>query len=220
MKPFAWSYSALNQFETCPRQYHRLRVLKDIIEAPSPQMADGNRQHKMLELRIKDGKPLPSDMKGLETLCQRVERIPATIVTEQKIALTEELKPTTYFAKDVWLRGVLDLAAIKSPRAYIIDYKTGKRKPDSTQLMLFAGMAFAQYKAVSTVNTAFWWLKTKEVDKETFHRKDSHLIWQHFVPKVNHMRDSIAAGNFPARPSGLCRGWCPVKDCEHWEPKR
>ena len=22
------------------------------------------------------------------------------------------------------------------------------------------------------------------------------------------------------RPSGLCNGWCPVKTCEFWQPKR
>lgn len=220
MKKFAWSYSALTQFETCARQYYHLRVKKDIVEAPSPQMQDGNRQHKMLELRIKDGTPLPSDMRDLEPLMRRIERIPATLLTEQKIALTADLKPTTYFAKDVWLRGVLDLTAIKGTKAHIIDYKTGKRKPDSDQLELFAGMAMAQYPELVEVKTSFWWLKSKETDRDTFTRDDTPRIWRKFTRRAEAMEEAIATDTFPPTESGLCHGWCPVKTCEHWRPKK
>lgn len=218
-KRFAWSYSALQSFETCPRKHYHEKIAKDFAEKESPAMLDGQRQHKALELRIKDGTPLPSDMVGLEKLCRRVERIPAQIHTEMKVALNEDLEPVTFFARDVWVRCVFDLAAVRAPEARIIDYKSGKRKPDSTQLKLFAATGFALFPEVETIRTAFWWLKTKETDRDTFQREDADLIWREFEPRVGRMRAAIESGEFPPKPSGLCRGYCPVKTCEHWEAR-
>lgn len=207
-------------FENCPKQHYHLKVAKDVFEKPSAQMQDGNRQHKALEERIKSNRPLPADLRGFEPLMRKVEAAPGQIMPEMKVALNADLQPTTYFAKDVWLRGVFDLAIFNGAVARIIDYKTGKRKPESAQLMLFAGMAFAQFPKIRKVGTAFWWLKTKETDRAEFYRDEAvPLIWQEFIPRVERMEEAYNTNYFPAKPSGLCRGWCPVKQCEHWEPK-
>lgn len=220
MKKFAWSYSALNNFETCPKQFYHLRIKKDIVEQPSAQMQDGNRQHKMLELRIKNKKPLPSDMIRWEKLCQKVESVPnAKIITEEKLALTADLKPTTFFAKDVWMRAVIDLSVLRGAVARVVDFKTGRRKVDSTQLKLFAATMFAVRPEIKKVITSFWWLKERKTDHDEFTVDEVPLIWQEFEPRVERMRLAHETDDWPARPSGLCRGWCPVKHCEWWEPK-
>lgn len=219
-KAFAWSYSALTGYETCPRQYYHLRVVKDIKEKPSPAMLEGNRIHKDLELRVKDGRPLPEDLKKYEPLCKKFITAKGETTPEQKIALTADLEETTYFAKDVWLRGVLDVVNIKGSIGKIFDYKTGKRKPDSTQLKLFAAMAFARWPQLERVDTTFLWLKSKEVDKESFTVEDVPLIWQEFLPRVSAMEQAKETDYYPCRPSGLCRGWCSVASCEHWEEKQ
>lgn len=219
-KKFAWSWSTLTGYETCPAQHYHLKVAKDIHEKPSATMQDGLRQHKALEVRVKHGTPLPSDMRQHEPLMQRVDQIPGQVTPEMQVALNADLEETTYFAKDVWLRSVLDLSIVKGAAARVIDYKTGKRKPESAQLKLFAAVMFAKYPQIEKVGTAFWWLKTKETDNEVFTRDDAPLIWREFEPRVQAMSDAYDSGYFPEKPSGLCRGWCPVKSCEYWEPKR
>jgi len=221
MKRFAWSYSALNAFETCPHQFFRVRVKKDIREKESAALSEGNRQHKAFERRMRDKTPLPSDMKRWEPLCKKVERTPHDeMLVEGKIALTAELKPTTFFARDVWVRAVLDLALRNGKTARIIDYKTGKRKVDNEQLKLFAAVAFAAFKGVEKVRTSFWWLPAAKADNEVFTAEQAPLIWQEFEPRVERMQRAHEEDNWPKRPSGLCRGWCPVHDCPHWEPRR
>lgn len=221
-KQLAWSYSALTNFETCPYQYYRLKIKKDIVEAPSQAMRDGNRVHKALEDRVAKGRPLPADLKQHEAMCRKFVDSPHDVRCETAIALTADLKQTTYFGKDVWLRAKFDVEVNLSPEwMRIIDYKTGRRKPDSDQLMLFAGVAFAVKPAVQRVDTAFYWLPDKAIDKETFTRdRDEAFIWREFEPRVIAMEEARKNNTFPCKPSGLCRGWCPVKDCEHWEPKR
>lgn len=221
MKKMAWSWSALNNFETCPHQFYRLRVKKDIREKESPALLEGNRQHKAFEKRMRDLVPLPSDMQKWERLCRKVENSPHDeMLVEHKIALTADLKPTTFFAKNVWVRGVFDLAIRNGTAMRVIDYKTGKRKVDNEQLKLFAALAFSAFDGLKKVKTSFWWLPAAKADNEEFSADEAPLLWREFEPRVERMQQAHDADNWPMKPSGLCRGWCPVHDCPNWEPKR
>lgn len=219
-KRFAWSYSALTGYETCPKQYYHLRIAKDIREAPSAQMEYGNYVHKALELRVKSGKPLPQDLKQHEPLAARFANTKGEVSCETKLCFNADLELTEYFARDAWLRCVFDVSVKRGVVLKIFDYKTGKRKPDSAQLKLFAAAGFAAFDDVEQIDTTFLWLPSKEVDKESFTKDQEPLLWQEFMPRVDHMAEAYETNYFPPKPSGLCRGWCPVKTCEHWEPKQ
>lgn len=132
------------------------------------------------------------------------------MMAETQIALDQGLQSTTWFAKNVWVRAILDLAVRHDTRSLIADYKSGKRKPNSDQLMLFAGVEFALRPEVETVRTAFIWLKDKTLDSETFTRKDVPMIWGHFLPKVERIQEAFEKDVWPAKPSGLCY-YCPAK---------
>jgi len=218
-KKFAWSYTALTGYETCPKQHYHLKVAKDISEPPSPAMLEGQAAHKALEERVRDSKPLPIKYSQYEPICKKFDGLDAQVLVEQKLALTQELEPTTFFGRDVWLRGVLDLGVMKGVKAKVYDWKTGKRKPDNEQMKLFAAMTFATWPKLVKVDTFFVWLKERKTDKQTFHKEDENIIWREFEPRVEGMYEAYEKGYFPARPSGLCRGWCPVKTCDHWEPR-
>lgn len=220
MKKLAWSYTALTGFETCPKQHYHLKVAKDVSEAPSKAMLEGQKVHKAFEERVRDKKPLPMNLQQHESLCKRFDRTSGSVYVEQRLALNRDLEPTEFFARDAWLRAVLDVMAMKGKKAKVFDYKTGKRKPDSEQLKLFAAVVFATHSRIEVIDTSFLWLNTREMDSATFTRDDEPLIWREFEPRVERMQEAYDTQKFPARPSGLCRGWCPVRDCEHWEPKR
>jgi hypothetical protein len=216
-KKFAWSYSALTGFETCPKQYRELKVTKSIREAPSAAMQAGSHAHKRMEERIRDKTELPENMRYMEKMCVAFDNaatIGADVLVEERACLNEDLAPTEFFARDAWLRGVFDVVVLRGRHASIYDWKTGKRKVDNDQLKLFAALAFELYE-VDKIDTYFVWMKEKRVDKKTFIASDAPAIWQDFLPRVNHMADSYNKDKFPARPSGLCNGWCPVITCEH-----
>lgn len=216
----AWSWSALQQFMNCAYQYYRVKVRKDIKEAPSQQMSDGNDAHKKLENNIKFGSKLPADLEYAGRIIETLRNKPGELFAERELCINAEMKPVTFFAKDAWCRGKIDVGLDQIQKVWAGDWKTGKRKPDSEQMLLFAALTFEIYPKAEEVSTSFIWLPDKVWDTEKYERRQLPLIWRHFMPKVNRMKAAFEADKWPKNPSGLCRGWCPVKDCEHWEPKK
>lgn len=206
----AWSYSALTAFETCPRRYQLTRVTKEVVEKQTEATLWGNKVHKALELFAKGKQPLPPDFKAYEKYVRKIQSYEGKRVVEEKIALTSSFRPTTWFAKDVWVRGIIDIGVVGSDTAYLLDWKTGKRKPDSDQLKLFAALAFAHYPWIDKVVTGFIWLKDAKFDKGTFTREQLPEIWNEFLPRVTRLELAYKDDKWVAKPSGLCKNWCPV----------
>lgn len=214
-KKFAWSYTALTGFETCPFRHYKTKVSKEVSDPPGEDAMWGQRVHKALEERLRDGKPLPPSLINFEPYAVKFESAPGTLLVEQQIALNDQFQPTEWFAKDAWCRAVLDVGVLTGKRGIIADWKTGKRKPENEQLELFAGVGFIAYPQVELLSTGFVWLKEKRMDREQFTRDDSPRIWQNFLPRVERMERAYKADTWDKKPSGLCRKWCPVKSCEH-----
>lgn len=211
-----WSYSSLTAFETCPRRFYLTRIAKEVQEPQTQAMMAGNEVHKALELDIKGEKPLPEKYKSYAPLVNAVKLTPGKKLVEQKVGVTPDFRATTFFGKDVWMRGIIDVAVVGTKAAVVLDWKTGKPKTDSEQLRLFAGAAFAQYPHIDTVKTGFAWLAYNKMDSKTFTRDDVPGIWRDFSIRVQRMEKAEEKGDFPPNPSGLCREWCPVgrKLCE------
>ena len=212
----AWSYSALTAYETCPRRYELTRVSRTVKEPQTEATIWGNEVHKALELFAKGEKPLPPDMKKYEKYVNKILSYEGKRVIEERIALDKNFRPTTWMAKNVWVRGIIDIGVVGSEKAYLLDWKTGKRKPDLDQLKLFAALAFAVYPWIDKVTTGFIWLKTKEFDKEVFTREQLPEIWDEFMPRLNRLAISFKDDKWTPKPSGLCKNWCPVgrSNCE------
>jgi hypothetical protein len=211
----AWSYSSLTAYETCPRRYYHTRVAKDIVEPETQALTWGNAVHKALELRAKENKPLPTGMEQWEPLVAKILAAGGEVFTEKQIALTKSFTPCDWFADDVWVRGVVDIGVVRGPLLVALDYKTGKPKRDSDQLQLFAALLMATYPDCDTVKTGFLWLKTSGIDQARFERGDLPNIWNKFLPRVKALEEAHRTESWPTRPSGLCRNWCPCKQCPH-----
>lgn len=207
MTPPAWSFSSLNDFQNCPLAYKLKRVTKECKQVETEAMRHGTLQHEHCELRVKEGKALPESLAWLEKTFKSLEESGGTLIAEQVVGLTKGLTPTGFFDKDVWCRGKLDLTVRYGTKSVVLDYKTGKRKSDSDQLMLFAAFEFADRPFVPEVRTGYVWLKDKAIDSETFTREDIPRIWGHFMPKVERLEKAYANDEWPAKSSGLC-GWC------------
>lgn len=220
MKPLPWSYSSLDDFVNCPRSYYEKRVAKSVKEEKSEQMIWGERVHKAFEDRQGLGTPLPPELAEHEPFMQRLQDMPGEFSTERKIALNRAMQPCGFFDKDVWFRGIIDYTKRHENIAQIVDYKTGKPHSKFQQLKLFAIHIFAEHPEVDIVDVRFYWTKTCSTTFEVYRRKQIDDLWKMFVPNLKQYAQAFREDIWQPRPSGLCNGWCPVKTCEFWKPKR
>lgn len=220
MKPKPWSYSALDKFINCPRQYYEVRIAKSVVEVESPQMHWGTTVHKYFEDRQKHGIALPPEVSQHETFMRMIAELPGEYDTEQQVALSRRGVPTAFDASDVWWRGIIDYVKRHESTATIVDYKTGKPHKKFGQLKLFALYVFARYPDIRTVDVQFYWTQTSTSTHQTYTREQSSVLWSEFVPNLKQYVEAFAMDLWQPRPSGLCYGWCPVRQCEHWKPKK
>jgi len=216
-KPFAWSWSALDAYEQCPRRYHLTKVIKAFPEQQNAQMLEGQKFHRALELRVDRGKTLPKEYAYCEPIVQRLQQAAqgGTMIAERKIGITRDLKECEFFDKAVWLRTVVDCQIDKGYNAMVLDWKTGKKKTGYDQLALTAAVKFALQPDLRQVTTAYVYFSDPDpVVKETFVRDDAPGIWQNMLPRVGKIEDSLAKDYWPPKQSGLCRAHCPCINCE------
>lgn len=224
MKPNAWSHSALDAFENCPKQYYQEKVLKRFPYVETPEMNWGKRVHKDFENFLLHGTPLPADLAMHHEFLADFKAQPGELAGEERIALDVAMKECAYFSRtqQVWYRGQVD--ARKRDRAagtsHILDHKTGKVKNDFTQLKGFAMWEFLTQPDIHTCKVEYYWTQIRGTAGETYHREQLPEIIQFFAAKLHRFADAFLTENFPPKQSGLCRGWCPVTDCEFWSPKR
>lgn len=219
-KPFAWSFSALESFETCPRRHYLTRIAKLVDEPETDAMAWGKQVHKAFENYMKTGQPFSHTMAQFESVGTFFKKIADTsdeILTEQQWAIDEEWLPTDWFAKNTWCRAVIDLALLRNRAAALVDWKTGKMKEGYDQLKLTALMTFARYPDIDVADCMYVWLKDNQITRKKFHRDDEIELWEEFRPRVERMMEAFDFDNWPARQSGLCRKHCPVgrHNCIH-----
>lgn len=219
--PFkAWSYSALTSFETCPRRHYLTRVAKIVKEPDSEHLRWGNFVHEALDKRVQHHTPLPETIQRYETFVLALEKREGVLESEQKIALTKDFEQVGYFDRNVWLRAVLDVS-LTSPdgkKALVLDWKTGKNIPDDDQLKLFAAVSFSLSTALERVHAGYAMLQlNKMTPPVVFHREQESDLWNEFMPRVQRLQRAHEKNQWPEKPSGLCKKYCPVgkQNCDY-----
>lgn len=212
-----WSYSALTGYETCAKRFYHYNVVKDVREPESEQLRAGNALHRHFAARIDQGTPLPLGFGMYENMLARIVAAPGIKYVEQKLAINYDFAPTTYFAKDVWFRTVIDLAVIRGDNtATVFDWKDGKVKEDTTQLQLMAAAMFIHMPNLARVRSALVFVQHKQTEREDFLREDQKEIWSEVLPRVRALDTARMTGVFAPQPSGLCRKYCQVVSCLHY----
>ena len=214
----AWTYSQLDTFETCPRKFYHLKVVRDVSDPPTVHTDWGQKVHTAFEVFIENGTPLPEGMTQWQTLADKLAKLPGEKLVEEKYALDKNFQPSDW--KGAWTRGIADLVVINGDKAAVMDYKTGKRKP-TEQLDLYVNYVFAHHPQVKYVSTGFIWLKERRIDwnvtkadKKPYSRDEAPMIWQQFLPRIAKLESAYERDKWPAKTSGLCKAWCPVLSCE------
>lgn len=215
-KPFAWSYSKLKNYESCPKRYYNVDVAKLVKEDESEQLQYGNTLHKVLAEAISGKAELPKPFGHFQSWVDKVTGgVTGRILVEQQLAIRSDFGPTEWFGKDAWYRGIADVIKIVGPVAIVLDWKTGKILEDGVQLALMAQCVFAHHPDVHKIRTEFVWLKEDATTRADFARDDMAKVWAGVLPRVQTLEAAHKAMEFPPKPGHLCRRWCPVSSCPH-----
>ena len=217
MTELSHSYSSLKMYENCPKRYYHQRITKEVSDSGSEATRYGERVHKALEERLLGDNELSQETIQYEALCRSIARMKehpdfSELLLEEKLTVTEDFTPTGWWSDDAWLRSILDVLVLFKDKAIVMDWKTGKRRPDFTQLEMFALQVFSHFPHINRVTTSFVWLKDMKQDKRSYCRELSFEMQVDLNGRIDRINKSLENDDFPAKPSGLCR-WCP---CYEW----
>jgi len=228
-KPFAWSFSAVDNFHTCAKLYYHRNVAKDVSD-DTTYRSQGQEIHDMLAKRLLSARELPKHLRHWERwfdeFLDDCDRTQVRLNAECKLAFTADFEPCNYFDKQrrVWCRTIIDALKIKGHWAKVWDWKTGRIKPDVDQLMLCSTAIFVHFPEVKEIDAGLIFLKedtgphiprndcTHEIRVT---RADLEPFWQRYIHKVNALERALRLNDFQPNPSGLCRNHCPVTSCQH-----
>lgn len=223
MNRLAWSYSRLNDFETCPRMFQGKYVTKDFPKQDfsAPHLQRGKDIHKVLENAVVHSMALPKELLFLQPIVDMAHAKGMTNFAENEICFDVHLNTIDWFSKSAWCRVIIDLVIIVGDLAVIIDWKTGKvRDKSRDQLALFAGAAMTRWPKVKRVITAFFWVDHPKQKPTLAHYDQSHRqqIWEEFGDRAEMIQITLESGAWLPKKNFGCK-WCPalVGQCEFKE---
>lgn len=211
---FAFSFSVVDMYRTCPKKYYHLKVLKDFKDSDSSFAAEGKEIHEALKARVIDGSPLPLQLRYLEPMASRFAEKEGEKHGEVQLALNRNFEPCAWYDDECYVRAIIDLLIVNGPHALVVDWKTGKVRPKADQLKLAAAVLSRQMPELKEFTLAFVWVKHKEITSLKIEVGNMDDVWADWIEAADEIESAIKTTDFPAEPSPLCK-WCPVESCPH-----
>lgn len=215
-RTIALSYSRIRTFKTCPKQFYYKHVMR-MTEPESDAMRRGSAVHKALE-NYMNGDPMLDTTHLQEAIVPKllgfIDEVKSAAdrhEAEAQYAFTSGWRRlNTWFDVDVFWRSQIDWTGWASDAsfAFSIDWKTGKRRMDETQLWTNAMAKFLAEPRLQSVSEAFVWLDQGcSVDAVVFTRKDADDAVA-FVERVSDEIEQMNSSNeWTTTPGTHCR-WC------------
>jgi hypothetical protein len=215
-KPFAWSWSTLDMYDTCPKKLYHVKIIKDAKDEDSEFAAEGKAIHTALYERCVKGVALPLAMRPFERVVAPYAKLPGEKHGELKLALDAQLQPVDFFARTAWCRSIVDFLVVNKNRALLVDWKTGKPKDGFDQLKLSAAVMSRYMPEIEHFTVAYVWVKHADVKPSvtTLDKRHMRDVWTDCYEKVREIETAIKTTTFPAQDGPLCK-WCPVRQCPH-----
>lgn len=215
--PAPWSFSRIKAFETCPKQFYHVNVLKQFPYVETEAMRYGTEFHEAAEHFIRDATPVPQRFAFAQPVLDALAAKPGRKLCEQKLGLNANLEACEFFDKDVWFRGIVDLLIIDDGVATVVDYKTGKsaRYAEKGQLELMALAVFQHFPEVKTVRGGLLFVIAKDFVKASYERSERRDLWKKWLSNYGSMEKAFETEVWNPKPSGLCKRHCPVTECPH-----
>ena len=214
-----WSFSKAKAFEQCPKQFYHEKILQEYPFVETEAIRYGNAFHTAAEEYIRDGTPLPKKFDYAQAMLDSLNAKKGVKLCEEKLGVTENLSPCSFYADDVWYRGIADLLIVneEDELAWVIDYKTGKsaKYADKGQLELMALLVFAHFPKIKNVRAGLLFVVSNDLVKDSYADSDAGMLWAKWTNKYAIMKMAEKRNVWNPRPSGLCKRHCPVTVCVH-----
>lgn len=214
-----WSFSKIKAFQQCPKQFYHEKVLKQYPFKESEATLYGTAFHEAAEEYIRDGGELDPRFSYAQGMLDALNAKKGEKLCEIKMGLTKDLEACSFFADDVWFRGIADLVILnrEDNLAWVIDYKTGKsaRYADKGQLELMALATFKHYPEVETVRAGLLFVVSNDLIRDRYTIEEEEKLWTKWLGKYSDMETAYENDTWNPNPSGLCKAWCPVLECPH-----
>ena len=175
-----------------------------------------------MEKRVEHGTPLPLDIQHLQKYAdpyRAMKKVKGVkVLTEQQLTLNSDYELTGWFDYDAWVRSIADIIITGEKAVLFVDWKTNGRIGDDNyvQLRLLAAMFSVAQPQYEEFHMEYRWLKHKGASTNlSLTKSEVAETWAELLPRVAIMEQAVKEENFPARPSGLCRKYCPVSSCPH-----
>ena len=222
------SKSQMNTYLQCPMKW-KFQYIDKRKSKGSPAMWRGIKIHSNIEefyshITIKDNKIIPSKSMGEigKFLDFNQRRIQSCLDKDGKVDLKyfrpveQELKVSN---DDLALRGFIDAVYInpKDDKAIIIDWKSGKYRPQNFSSYRFELAVYAElYRLQTGITPGYWGIYFVDADKLFFEPVKAVSI-KAMYRKVEKVRAGIKAEDYTCKPGILCR-WCDFNgECEAWK---
>lgn len=207
----ATSYSRIKKFRQCQMKSwwmdYAPKHMK-VKEPPNEIFEKGKQWHTNMERAILGQNGLPPQQESLQRIVEALKRMPEKYV-EKQMAFREDLTQTSWFGDDVWMRVIWDFGGKDGNILHLIDWKTGRPRPDDDQLELFAASGFRMFPDVDEVHTYFVFMEHNRYTHDTFYRSAETHIWQKFGEEAEQIKLAMETGNWEPNPGNHCR-YCPV----------
>lgn len=204
------SPTSLQTFLTCPRQYEAKYITKTVKFTANKHAEFGDLVHKAIEAYLKHKTPLPELLKPLERTLDDMGNV--LFGAETKLAVDKLGKPVKFLSKDAYQRCIVDAILTNADKSVVvcIDWKTGKHRDTQTQHDFIKKCAYALFPNAKII-TLFIYLFQGTSDRQEY---DGRVLTD-LSDKMAALTGAHLTEQFPPNPSGLCRSWCDVMDCEH-----
>lgn len=213
IKPIAWSWSRLDCFEKCPKQFYEKNIAKSVPFVENEAMKRGKRLHDHMENAL-NGAGVDSEISHMHDLLDKLRAVEWTDVdVETQYSLRKDMSFTSWFAKDTWCRIKMDFTGIKGSHAVSYDWKTGKKYGYTDQLKLYAGLIFHKWPEVEVVDTAYIYMDQNDKEAKRWTRDQMPHIWQDFGERSELIQIANQNGHWQEKPSKFNCKWCPVENC-------
>ena len=224
----AGSFSRIQVYESCPKRAE-IAYVQRIPEPERPPLPDGKeypndrgtRVHDEAEEFVRGTRDVLSpELLNFEEELTLLRDIyasdPSRLVMEDMWTFNDTwdvCPPDDY--KQIWMRIKLDVCLFSADRyrAYVIDYKTGKRYGNeikhAEQTQLYGLATALRYPDVQEIVTELWYTDQDEIAQMEFTREQALRFLKNWNNKMLRM---TGATEFPAKPNMYSCRYCPYKE--------
>jgi len=218
-KPFAWSWSAVEQAMSCMRLWYGTRGTKQFTAEPGPALLLGRKVHDEMAKAVLGTGGLSEERRWVQGFVDELRKMTPRPLVEHAVSLDRSFRSTGKWSPDVWLRAVFDVLWRDGKRALVVDWKTGRRKEPSDQNLLLAAILYRMESPPEQVTTCYVWLEASSTDLSRPSRAEAEALLERLEQfPLRQMRELYGSGatvdDVDPSPSWQCR-FCPVVTCQH-----